>query len=99
VLLLAVVASIALATVIAVTAALLSTFGAAPRGATTVRDDYGLLRTLVLVDTLDTGLSVRALLRGGGVRATVSTGSEGLVHVLVFPAEYDRAKRMVSWVL
>jgi hypothetical protein len=39
----------------------------------TALDDYGLLRTLVLVDTLDT--------------------------VLVFPDEYDQARRMVSWVL
>jgi hypothetical protein len=62
-------------------------------------DDYGLLRTLVLVESLDTGLSVRALLTAGGVRATVGTGSEGLVHVLVFPDEYDRGRRMVSWVL
>ncbi len=65
----------------------------------TTLDDYGLLRTLVLVDTLDTGLSIRALLNAGGVRATVSTGTEGLVHVLVFPDEYDQARRMVSWVL
>jgi len=65
----------------------------------TALDDYGLLRTLVLVDTLDTGLSIRALLNAGGVRATVSTGTEGLVHVLVFPDEYDQARRMVSWVL
>jgi hypothetical protein len=50
----------------------------------TALDDYGLLRTLVLVDTLGTGLPIRALLNAGGVRATVSTGTEGLVHVLVF---------------
>jgi hypothetical protein len=62
-------------------------------------DDYGLLRTLALVERLDTGQSVRALLSAGGVRATVATGSDGLVRVLVFPDEYDRARRMVSWVL
>jgi hypothetical protein len=62
-------------------------------------DDYGLLRTLALVNNLDTGQSVRALLATGQVRATVATGSDGLVRVLVFPEEYDRARRLVSWVL
>jgi hypothetical protein len=64
-----------------------------------IGDDYGLLRTLALVNNLDTGQSVRALLSAGGVRATVATGGDGLVRVLVFPEEYDRARRLVSWVL
>jgi hypothetical protein len=62
-------------------------------------DDFGLLRTVALVDGLDTGMCVVGLLAGGSVRATVSTGSDGLVRVLVFPDEYTRARRMVSWVL
>lgn len=62
-------------------------------------DDYGLLRTVALVEDVDTGQSVRALLRAGRVRATIATGQDGLVRVLVFPDEYDRARRLVSWVL
>jgi hypothetical protein len=62
-------------------------------------DDYGLLRAVALVESLDTGQSVRALLIAGGVRATVATGMDGLVRVLVFRDEYKRARRMVSWVL
>ena len=64
-----------------------------------VRDDYGLLRTVALVENLDTGQVLRALLSAGGVAATVSTGSDGLVHVLVFPDAYEEARRMVSQAL
>jgi hypothetical protein len=64
-----------------------------------VPDDYGLLRAAALVDDFDTGQSVRALLAAARVRATVATGRDGLVRVLVFPAEYDRARRLVSWAL
>lgn len=62
-------------------------------------DDYGLLRAAALVDDVDTGESVRALLAAARVRATVATGRDGIVRVLVFPDEYDRAVRLVSWVL
>jgi hypothetical protein len=48
---------------------------------------------------LDTAQSVRALLVAGEVRATVATGRDGLVRVLVFPDEHARALRLVSWVL
>ena len=61
--------------------------------------DYGLLRAAAVVEDLDTGQSVRALLIAARVRATVATGPDGLVRVLVFPQEYDRARRLVSWVL
>jgi hypothetical protein len=61
--------------------------------------DYGLLRTVVLVESLDTGRRVRDLLKAGGVRATVATSGDGLTRVLVFPREYEQARRMVSWVL
>lgn len=73
--------------------------GRRPGSRPALLDDYGLLRTLALVNNLDTGQSVRALLATGQVRATVATGSDGLVRVLVFPEEYDRARRLVSWVL
>jgi hypothetical protein len=62
-------------------------------------DDFGLLRTVALVENLDTGQVLRALLTAGGVPATVSTGSDGLVHVLVFPDAYEEARRMVSQAL
>ena len=62
-------------------------------------DHYGLLRAVAIVDDLDTAQSVRALLVAGEVRATVATGRDGLVRVLVFPDEHARALRLVSWVL
>jgi hypothetical protein len=62
-------------------------------------NDYGLLRAAALVDDVDTGQSVRALLAAARVRATVATGTDGIVRVLVFPDEYARAVRLVSWVL
>jgi hypothetical protein len=66
---------------------------------TAIHEDYGLLRILVLVENLETGRSVRALLAAGGVRSTIATGPDGLVRVLVFPEAYERARRMISWVL
>ena len=70
-----------------------------PSGAPSDAPDYGLLRAAAVVEDLDTGQSVRALLIAARVRATVATGPDGLVRVLVFPQEYDRARRLVSWVL
>jgi hypothetical protein len=62
-------------------------------------DDYGLLRTVVLVENLETGRSVRDLLAASGVRATTARGTDGLTRVLVFPHEYEQARRMASRVL
>jgi hypothetical protein len=62
-------------------------------------NDYGLLCTVVLAENTETGRSVRDLLAAGGVRATIATGTDGLTRVLVFPTEYEQARRMVSWVL
>ena len=62
-------------------------------------DDFGLLRAVAVLHDLDTAQSVRALLVAGEVRATVATGRDGLVRVLVFPDEHARALRLVSWVL
>ena len=70
-----------------------------PQRGAPASDDYGLLRTVALVEDLDTAYSVRALLTAGRVRSTVATGRDGLVRVLVFPDEYSRARRLVSWVL
>lgn len=60
------------------------------------REDFGLLRTVALVENLDTGEVLRAVLTAGGVPATVATGRDGLVHVLVFPEGYEQARRMVG---
>jgi hypothetical protein len=62
-------------------------------------DDYGLLRAIAVVADLDTAHSIRALLAASRVRATVTTGRDGSARVLVFPDEYDRAHRLVGWVL
>ncbi|MCW2642548.1 MAG: hypothetical protein JWP76_4854 [Dactylosporangium sp.] len=62
-------------------------------------DDYGLLRTVVLVENVETGRSVRDLLTASGVRATTAKGTDGLIRVLVFPHEYEQARHMASWVL
>ncbi|MGC9670223.1 hypothetical protein ACNTMW_27230 [Planosporangium sp. 12N6] len=62
-------------------------------------DDYGLLRTVVLVERADTARSIRELLTAGGIRSTSATGPDGLIRILVFPTEYETARRMVSWVL
>ena len=62
-------------------------------------DDYGLLLAAAVVDDMDTAQSVRALLIAARVRATVAAGQDGRVRVLVFPAEYNRARRLVSWAL
>jgi len=70
-----------------------------PRPREKADDDYGLLRAVATVDDLDTGESIRALLVAGKVRATVATGVDGRVRVLVFTSEYARARRLVSWVL
>jgi hypothetical protein len=63
------------------------------------RDDYGLLRTVLLAENLDTARSVRDLLVAGGIRATIATGTDGRARVLVFPHEYAPARRLVSWVV
>ena len=70
-----------------------------PRSREKADDDYGLLRAIATVDDLETGQSIRALLTAGKVRATVATGVDGRVRVLVFTNEYARAHRLVSWVL
>jgi hypothetical protein len=62
-------------------------------------DDYGLLRAVALVDDEATARSVRALLANGRVRTTTAPAVDGTVRVLVFPEEYDRARRLISWVL
>jgi hypothetical protein len=73
--------------------------GGPPIGGSPQVEDYGLLRPIADVPTLDLGHCVGALLRGSGVRSTVVTGRDGRIRVLVFADEYDRAQRLVSWAL
>jgi hypothetical protein len=60
-------------------------------------DDYGLLRPVSLIGDLAFARDMRDRLRSNGVRATVATGQDGMVHVLVFADEYDRARRLIRF--
>jgi hypothetical protein len=64
----------------------------APRPTT----DYGLLRTVSMVGDLAFAREVRDRLRHNGVRATLATGPDGMVRILVFADELDRARRLIS---
>ncbi|WP_432835824.1 hypothetical protein [Dactylosporangium sp. CA-092794] len=58
--------------------------------------DYGLLRSVSMVGDLAFAREVRDRLRGNGVRATLATGPDGMVRILVFADELDRARRLIS---
>lgn len=58
--------------------------------------DYGLLRSVSLVGDLAFARDVRDRLRRNGVRATLATGHDGMVRVLVFTDEYDRARLLLA---
>ena len=62
-----------------------------------VVDDYGLLRSVSLIGDLAIAKEVRDRLRDNGVRATVATGRDGMVRVLVFAGELDRARRLINF--
>ena len=53
--------------------------------------EFGLLRQVALLPDLETARAVCARLRGIGIRATVGTGRDGFVRVLVFADQYKRA--------
>ena len=57
--------------------------------------EFGLLRPVALVADLETARPVRDRLMAYGIRATVGTGADGFVRVLVFADEYDRARDAV----
>jgi hypothetical protein len=59
-------------------------------------DDFGLLRIAALVDRLDTAAGVRCALAEAGIRSTVAVGMDGLIKVLVFPDDADRARRVLD---
>jgi hypothetical protein len=59
-------------------------------------EGYGLLRTVLASnDPVRVG-TVRALLRGSGIRCTVATRPDGRTAVLVFAEQLDRARRLVG---
>jgi hypothetical protein len=58
--------------------------------------DFGLLQELAVVDTDDTAHAVRALLSDAGIRSTRATTPGGHVRVLVFAADFDRARQLVG---
>jgi len=58
--------------------------------------DYGLLRSVSLIGDLAFARDVRDRLRHNGVRATLATGHDGMVRVLVFADEYDRARLLLA---
>lgn len=59
--------------------------------------DYGLLRCVSSVGDLAFARDVRDRLRHNGVRATLATGADGMVRVLVFADELDRARRLINF--
>ncbi|GAA0720922.1 hypothetical protein Drose_07190 [Dactylosporangium roseum] len=59
-------------------------------------DDYGLLRSVSVIGDLAFARDVRDRLRHNGVRATLATGHDGMVRVLVFADEFDRARRLIN---
>lgn len=57
--------------------------------------DYGLLVTVATVRTREDAEMLRSVLRGAGIRCSVSNGPEGL-DVLVFSSDLSRARGLVS---
>jgi hypothetical protein len=66
-----------------------------PRSGPGRSDEFGLLRPVALAVDLPSGQAVRDKLMALGIRATVGTGCDGFVRVLVFDDEYDRARDAV----
>jgi hypothetical protein len=60
-----------------------------------VDEEFGLLRPVALLADLASACVVRDRLQALGIRATVGTGRDGFVRVLVFANEYDRARDAV----
>jgi hypothetical protein len=58
-------------------------------------DEFGLLRPVALSADFHAAYAVRNRLVSLGIRATVGTGRDGFVRVLVFEDEYDRARDAV----
>jgi hypothetical protein len=57
--------------------------------------EFGLLVPVALSADMGAARAIRRRLLGRGIRATVGTGRDGFVRVLVFIDEYDRARDAV----
>ncbi len=66
-----------------------------PRPLAGVTDEFGLLRAVALAADPGAATAVRDRLTAMGIRATIGTGRDGYVRVLVFADEYDRARDAV----
>jgi hypothetical protein len=55
-------------------------------------EEFGLLRAVALTADLRSARVIRARLTARGIRATVGTGRDGFVRVLVFEHEFERAR-------
>jgi hypothetical protein len=60
-------------------------------------DDYGLLSVVTVADSADSAQTATTLLAEAGIRATVATGLDGRIRVLVFENDLYRARRVVGW--
>ena len=58
-------------------------------------EEFGLLRPVALLADVPAARAVRDRLAALSIRATVGTGRDGFVRVLVFADEYDRARDAV----
>jgi hypothetical protein len=61
-----------------------------------IQVDTGLLRSVAELPDRGAAGPVRATLSDAGIRSTVGVRGDGRVQVLVFPADEDRARRLVS---
>jgi hypothetical protein len=57
--------------------------------------EFGLLVPVALSADMGAAQAIRRRLIGRGIRATIGTGRDGFVRVLVFIDEYDRARDAV----
>jgi hypothetical protein len=63
-----------------------------PRRRKAKSDDYGLLREIAIVPSVQAAQFVRDQLRGNGIRSTLAPTGDGFGHrILVFPADVDAA--------
>jgi hypothetical protein len=71
--------------------------GGSPDAVADDPDDYGLLSVVTVTDTATSAHAATTLLAEAGIRATVTTGADGRIRVLVFENDLYRARRVVGW--
>jgi hypothetical protein len=57
--------------------------------------DHGLLKPVAELPDRAAGAALRTVLSDAGIRSTLGVRRDGRVQVLVFPADEDRARRLV----